>query len=88
MLLAPGVATTAPEHGAEQVTIGDRELRLGRALCWNSAALNLAGLPAVALPAGVGGDGLPVGVQLVGAAGDDHRLLSIASAVRRALAVA
>lgn len=88
VLLAPGVATTAPEHGAEQVTIGDRELRLGRALCWNSAALNLAGLPAVALPAGVGGDGLPLGVQLVGAAGDDHRLLSIASAVRRALAVA
>jgi aspartyl-tRNA(Asn)/glutamyl-tRNA(Gln) amidotransferase subunit A len=81
VLLAPGVATTAPERGAEQVTIGDRELRLGRALCWNSAALNLAGLPAVALPAGVGGDGLPVGVQLIGAAGDDHRLLAIAGAI-------
>ncbi|HSJ45425.1 MAG TPA: amidase family protein [Euzebyales bacterium] len=81
MLLAPGAATTAPEYGAEQVTIGGRDLRLGRALCWNSAALNLAGVPAVALPAGVGDDGLPVGVQLIGAAGDDQLLLVIARSV-------
>jgi amidase len=67
------------------VTIDSRELRLGRALCWNSAALNLAGLPAVALPAGAGADGLPVGVQLVGAAGSDEWLLAIASAVEAAL---
>lgn len=85
VLLAPGVATTAPEYGAEQVTIGGRDLRLGRALCWNSAALNLAGLPAVALPAGLGDDGLPVGVQLVGVAGDDQLLLAIARAVGAAL---
>lgn len=85
VLLAPGVATTAPEYGAEQVTIGGRDLRLGRALCWNSAALNLAGLPAVALPAGLGDDGLPVGVQLIGVAGDDQLLLAIARAVGAAL---
>jgi aspartyl-tRNA(Asn)/glutamyl-tRNA(Gln) amidotransferase subunit A len=85
VLLAPGVATTAPEYGAEQVTIGDKDLRLERALCWNSAALNLAGLPAVALPAGVGDDGLPVGVQLIGAAGDDQRLLAITRAVAAAV---
>lgn len=81
VLLCPGVATTAPPYGVEQVTIGDRDLWLGRALCWNSAALNLAGLPAVALPAGVGDDGLPVGIQLIGAAGEDHRLLAIGGAV-------
>ena len=81
VLLAPGAATTAPEYGAEQVTIGGRDLRLGRALCWNCAALNLAGVPAMALPAGVGDDGLPVGVQLIGAAGDDQLLLVIARSV-------
>ena len=85
VLLAPGVATTAPPYGAEQVTIGGRDLQLGRALCFNSAALNLAGLPAVALPAGVDDDGLPVGVQLIGAAGEDHRLLAIAGAVAAVL---
>ena len=87
VLLAPGVATTAPLCGAEQVTIGGQDLRLGRALCWNSAALNLAGIPAVALPAGVGDDGLPVGIQLIGAAGEDHRLLAIAGAVSAVLRV-
>jgi Asp-tRNA(Asn)/Glu-tRNA(Gln) amidotransferase A subunit family amidase len=85
VLLAPSAATTAPAYGAEQVSVGDRDLRLGRALCWNTAALNLADIPAVALPAGLGDDGLPVGVQLIGAAGDDQRLLAIAGAVATAL---
>lgn len=85
VLLAPGAATTAPAYGAERITVGAQDLRLGRALCWNTAALNLAGLPAVALPAGVGDDGLPVGVQLIGAAGDDQRLLAIAGVVAAVL---
>jgi Asp-tRNA(Asn)/Glu-tRNA(Gln) amidotransferase A subunit family amidase len=55
--------------------------RLTRALCWNTAAFNLAGLPTVALPAGVGDDGLPVGVQLVGRAATDAQLLSAAVAI-------
>ena len=36
------------------------------------------GLPAVSLPLLQGGDGLPIGVQLVGARGDDARLLRTA----------
>lgn len=80
VLLAPGVATTAPVHGATTVDIGGTSHRLNRALCWNTAAFNLAGLPAVALPVDAGDDGLPVGVQLVGAADTDARLLSIAAA--------
>lgn len=80
VLLAPGVACPAPEFGAESVTVEGRDLGLGGALCWNMAAANMAGLPSVALPAGADG-GLPVGVQLIGRAGDDRRLLSIAVAV-------
>ncbi|MBW3603580.1 MAG: amidase [Actinobacteria bacterium] len=81
VLLAPGVATTAPEHGATSVDIDGTTHRLSRALCWNTAALNMAGLPTVALPAGAGDDGLPVGVQLIARAGTDARLLSTAAAV-------
>jgi aspartyl-tRNA(Asn)/glutamyl-tRNA(Gln) amidotransferase subunit A len=81
VLLAPGVAMTAPPYGAERVRVDDADLRVGRALCWNAAALNMAGLPAVAVPAGAGGDGLPVGVQLVGGAGRDAWLLAVAGAV-------
>ena len=39
---------------------------------------NIAGLPAISIPAGWAGDGLPVGVQLVGAAGNESGLLQLA----------
>ncbi len=41
-------------------------------------AWTLLGLPCVHLPFARGAHGLPVGVQLVGRMGDDHRLLAIA----------
>ncbi|MCX5211567.1 amidase [Kitasatospora sp. NBC_00240] len=45
-----------------------------------------AGLPAVTLPAGRSADGLPLGLQCVGAAGADERLLAGAARLERALA--
>lgn len=39
---------------------------------------NVGGLPALAVPAGVDGDGMPVGVQLVGPAGSETRLIALA----------
>jgi len=39
---------------------------------------NVAGLPALAVPAGVDGDGMPVGVQFVGPAGSESRLIALA----------
>jgi len=47
----------------------------------------LLGVPCLTLPAGRGPRGLPLGVQLVGRIGDDARLLAVAAAVERALAV-
>jgi amidase len=44
---------------------------------------NLTGFPAVSLPVGRTGDGLPVGVQLAGPPGADARLLSLAAALER-----
>jgi aspartyl-tRNA(Asn)/glutamyl-tRNA(Gln) amidotransferase subunit A len=46
---------------------------------WISCSINLAGLPAVNLPAGRSTEGLPIGVSLVGAEGDDRLLLHLAS---------
>lgn len=43
----------------------------------NSLA-NLAGLPALSVPFGTGDGGLPLGVQLMGAAGSDRRVLALA----------
>lgn len=47
---------------------------------------NLAGLPAVSVPAGAGDDGLPVGVQLIGARWSDDALLDLAERLSGALA--
>ncbi len=47
---------------------------------------NLAGLPAVSVPAGHGGDGMPVGVQLMGARWSDDLVLDLADRLAVALA--
>ncbi|MFD0256760.1 amidase [Kitasatospora indigofera] len=53
-----------------------------------SVPWSYAGLPAVSLPAGTGTDGLPLGLQCVGAAGADERLLALAARLERLLAAA
>jgi amidase len=44
-----------------------------------AAPWNLAGWPAMTVPVGVGGDGLPLAVQLVTTPGGEERLLSLAA---------
>jgi amidase len=51
---------------------------------WTSA-WNMAGLPALVLPAGPGRDGLPSSVQFVGPAGSEIRLLWLAGELERRL---
>ncbi|MHB8668443.1 MAG: amidase [Burkholderiales bacterium] len=62
-ILTPATAGTAPPGLASTGT---------PAFC---TLWTLCGLPAITLPLLRGGDGLPLGVQLVGARGDDARLL-------------
>jgi len=50
----------------------------------NLAPWNLYGLPAVSVPCGFTRDGLPVGLQLVGPAGEDALVLAAAEAYERA----
>jgi aspartyl-tRNA(Asn)/glutamyl-tRNA(Gln) amidotransferase subunit A len=58
-----------------------------RWLAWSPATypFNLTGQPAISLPIGLTGSGLPVGGQLVGPVGGDKRLLAVAAQVERML---
>lgn len=49
-----------------------------------AAPWNLAGWPAMVVPAGVAPDGLPLAVQLVGRPGTEQRLLGVAAQLERA----
>jgi aspartyl-tRNA(Asn)/glutamyl-tRNA(Gln) amidotransferase subunit A len=49
-----------------------------------SYPFNMTGHPAISLPAGLGDDGLPVGVQLVAERGADRLLVRVAQAFERA----
>ncbi|MGW1779024.1 amidase family protein [Streptomyces sp. NPDC002143] len=70
LLLTPTTPNAA--HGHEGP--GDR---YSTALTW---AFNLSGHPAISLPAGVGSDGCPVGLQMVAAHGGEMSLLAAARA--------
>jgi aspartyl-tRNA(Asn)/glutamyl-tRNA(Gln) amidotransferase subunit A len=45
---------------------------------------NLAGLPAVSVPAGLSGDGLPLGLQIIGRAFDEETVLRVGQMVEKA----
>jgi len=50
----------------------------------NTRPWNGLGLPAISVPCGFTQDGLPIGLQLIGAAGDETRVLALAHAYEQA----
>ncbi|NLG69003.1 MAG: hypothetical protein GX496_05460 [Firmicutes bacterium] len=49
-------------------------------------SVNLAGLPAVSVPCGFSPEGLPIGVQIIGPAFAEARVLQVARAVEAVVA--
>lgn len=74
LLLPTAPQAAFPHDSPPPVTQGDFTL-----------LANLAGLPALTIPAGWTTDGLPVGVQLVGRKGEEGRLLALGERLEAAL---
>jgi amidase len=84
VLITPGLATTAiaAEGGYGRSALSAFNVS-ARFTPW-TAAFNLTGQPAIAIPAGFGSDGLPLSVQLVGRLGAEDVLYSLAGQIEAA----
>ena len=84
VLLTPGIATSpiAAEggHGRSALSAFNKAARFIPFY----PVFNLTGQPAVSLPAGFGGDGLPLSVQLVGRVGAEEMLYSLSGQIEAA----
>ena len=78
LLLLPTTPIGAP------VRDGLDAVEAARVLTRFTAPFNLTGLPAISLPCGFTGDGLPIGLQIVGPAWSEARLLRAAHAYESA----
>lgn len=84
VLLTPALSTTPiAAEGALGRSAAIAFDRAGRFTPW-TPIFNLTGQPGVAVPAGLGSDGLPVSVQLVGRRGAEGTLYALAAQLERA----
>jgi aspartyl-tRNA(Asn)/glutamyl-tRNA(Gln) amidotransferase subunit A len=84
-LVLPTLPIPAPKLGAETVRIGHVEESIRAMMLRNTQLFNLTGHPAISLPCGTTADGLPVGLQLVGAHGRTDALVRFALTCERLL---
>jgi aspartyl-tRNA(Asn)/glutamyl-tRNA(Gln) amidotransferase subunit A len=82
-LLLPALAIGAPPVGAGTVSIHGKAEPVRAMMLRLTQLFNLTGHPAIAIPCGIGADGLPRAVQLVGHRGGTARLLAVAASVER-----
>jgi aspartyl-tRNA(Asn)/glutamyl-tRNA(Gln) amidotransferase subunit A len=76
VLLTP--ATPGPAFGVGEKTADPVEMYLNDVF---TVTVNLAGLPGIAVPAGLTANGLPLGLQLIGKAFDEATILRAARAI-------
>ncbi len=85
VLLTPTMPVTAFATGRlAPPSVGGREVPESfDAWCALALPANLFGLPAASVPIGTGADGLPVGLQVMGARGQDAMVLRVAALIEQ-----
>lgn len=84
LLLTPTLGTVVPPLGLLDTTDPASIWEHGMSLSGLTSPFNVTGQPAVSLPLGTDGTGMPVGVQLVAAFGREDLLLQVAAQLETA----
>jgi amidase len=85
VMLWPVSPTTAPRHDGRpiterRITVNGTEVAGTETIGW-TGPINVLGLPSAVIPVGRAGDGLPVGMQVIAAWGNDRLALDVASRI-------
>jgi amidase len=84
LIVCPVGAMPAFAHDAHKVTVAGKSINTFRAFSY-SQTFNVFDLPAVSIPAGRSTEGLPIGVQIVGAPGAEATVLAAAAIIEAAV---
>lgn len=84
LLLAPVGAVPALEHGALKAVVDGKSISAFRAFSY-SQAFNAFDLPSAVVPVASSNEGLPIGIQIVGAPGNEEANFSAAQLIESAL---
>jgi len=83
-MFTPTTPNTAPRIGERTVRLGGQEEEVRLASTRLVRAINLLGLPALSLPCGLSGAGLPAGLQIIGPAFEEALVLRVGAALEEA----
>jgi aspartyl-tRNA(Asn)/glutamyl-tRNA(Gln) amidotransferase subunit A len=84
-LFTPTTPMTAPKIGQETVEIEGTVEEVRSAGTRFTRGMNAVGLPAISIPCGLSKSKLPMGVQIIGALGEDDFVLRVAAAMEDSL---
>jgi aspartyl-tRNA(Asn)/glutamyl-tRNA(Gln) amidotransferase subunit A len=78
VMVIPAMPVLPPKVGTTLVEIDGRPVHVAPALTRFTSPINFCGFPALSLPCGRSGSGLPVNIQVVGRPGADAAVLGAA----------
>ena len=84
-LITPSTACTAPEIAVDGQNAGESDMAKTNELMRFITPANLTGLPAISMPVGYDGRGLPIGLQFMGDAWQEALLLRLAYVLEQSI---
>ena len=84
LLAGPTVPVTAPKLLSTEVQVGEKSVGAASALMQYTRPFNITGFPAISIPCGFSGAGLPIALQLAGRPFDELTVLRAAHAYEQA----